>query len=54
MFERTITVGSASKAFGVPGWRAGWAYGPAELIEQIKKIHAVGVGFAAMPIQVCI
>ncbi|KAJ2801609.1 arylformamidase, partial [Coemansia guatemalensis] len=31
MWERTITVGSAGKLFGVTGWRVGWAIGPAEL-----------------------
>ena len=32
MFERTVTVGSAGKTFGMTGWKIGWVYGPPELI----------------------
>ena len=28
MFERTVTVGSAGKTFGMTGWKIGWVYGP--------------------------
>lgn len=30
--ERTVTIGSLSKSRNMPGWRVGWAVGPAELI----------------------
>lgn len=39
MWERTITIGSAGKAFSVTGWRVGWAYGPEHLIRVLKMIH---------------
>ncbi|XP_077528444.1 kynurenine aminotransferase-like isoform X3 [Haemaphysalis longicornis] len=39
MWERTITIGSAGKAFSVTGWRVGWAYGPEHLIRGLKMIH---------------
>ncbi len=32
MFERTVTVGSAGKTFGMTGWKIGWVYGPSDLI----------------------
>jgi aspartate/methionine/tyrosine aminotransferase len=32
MRERTITVGSGGKLFGLTGWRVAWAYGPAALV----------------------
>ena len=35
MAERTVTVSSLSKSRNMPGWRTGWAVGPAELIGQM-------------------
>ncbi|EPQ59322.1 PLP-dependent transferase [Gloeophyllum trabeum ATCC 11539] len=32
MWERTVTVGSAGKAFAATGWRVGWVIGPPSLI----------------------
>src|SRR5262245_3665626 len=32
MFERTLTLSSAGKAYSVTGWKVGWATGPAELV----------------------
>lgn len=39
MFERTISVGSAGKIFGVTGWKIGWCVGSAELIETVWRVH---------------
>jgi N-succinyldiaminopimelate aminotransferase len=39
MFERTITIGSAGKTFGMTGWKIGWAYGPPELIRGVRQSH---------------
>ncbi|XP_037559314.1 kynurenine aminotransferase-like isoform X1 [Dermacentor silvarum] len=39
MWERTITLGSAGKAFGTTGWRVGWAYGPENLLKGLKMVH---------------
>lgn len=36
MWERTITVSSASKTFNVTGWKIGWACGPADLIAGVR------------------
>ncbi len=38
MAERTVTLGSLSKSHAMPGWRAGWACGPAELITHMERL----------------
>jgi N-succinyldiaminopimelate aminotransferase len=39
MFERTVTIGSAGKSFGMTGWKVGWAYGPQALIKGVGQAH---------------
>jgi N-succinyldiaminopimelate aminotransferase len=39
MFERTVTIGSAGKTFGMTGWKIGWAYGSPELIAGVWRAH---------------
>ena len=39
MFERTVTVGSAGKTFGMTGWKIGWVYGHPELITGVWRAH---------------
>ncbi len=39
MFERTVTIGSAGKTFGMTGWKVGWVYGPAELVTGVWRSH---------------
>ncbi|KOC59587.1 Kynurenine--oxoglutarate transaminase 3 [Habropoda laboriosa] len=39
MYERTITIGSAGKTFSVTGWKLGWAYGPENLLYNLKVVH---------------
>ena len=38
MWERTITLCSAGKMFGITGWRLGWAFGHSALIEKLLRI----------------
>jgi len=38
MRKRTITVGSASKAYRMIGWRVGWVVGPAEFIADVARV----------------
>jgi aspartate/methionine/tyrosine aminotransferase len=38
-YERTIAVGSLSKAYGLPGLRTGWLLAPAPLVERIWRRH---------------
>lgn len=51
MWERTITIGSAGKTFSVTGWKIGWAYGPAELMENLQIVHESSVFTVATPLQ---
>lgn len=39
MFERTITIGSAGKTFGMTGWKVGWAYGHPDLVKGVAQAH---------------
>ena len=39
MFERTVTIGSAGKTFGMTGWKVGWVWGPPELITGAWRAH---------------
>ncbi|RZF39995.1 hypothetical protein LSTR_LSTR002398 [Laodelphax striatellus] len=51
MWERTITIGSAGKTFSVTGWKLGWAYGPAKLMENLRIVHQNCVYTCPTPIQ---
>ncbi|XP_065172687.1 kynurenine aminotransferase-like, partial [Atheta coriaria] len=51
MWERTITVGSAGKTFNITGWRTGWAYGPAGLMNNFKVIYQNSIYAHLTPIQ---
>lgn len=39
MYEKTLLINGFSKAFSMTGWRLGYACGPVELMEAMKKIH---------------
>ena len=43
MKERTIVINGFSKAFAMTGWRLGYAVGPAEIINQMTKIHQFAI-----------
>ena len=43
MRERTILINGFSKAYAMTGWRLGYAGGPAEIIEQMTKIHQFAI-----------
>ena len=43
MRERTIVVNGFSKSHAMTGWRLGYAYGPAEIIKQMLKIHQIAI-----------
>ena len=43
MKERTILINGFSKAYAMTGWRLGYACGPANIIEQMIKIHQFAI-----------
>ena len=43
MKERTIVINGFSKAFAMTGWRLGYAVGPAQIINQMTKIHQFAI-----------
>lgn len=51
MFDNTITCNSLSKTFSITGWRLGYVIGPAEVIENAKKVHDFLTVGAAAPLQ---
>ena len=51
MFDHTITCNSLSKTYSITGWRLGYLIGPAEVIENAKKVHDFLTVGAAAPLQ---
>lgn len=51
MRERTITLGSGGKLFALTGWRVGWAYGPAQLLQPLSRAHTHLTFNAPTPLQ---
>ncbi len=43
MKERTVVVNGFSKAFAMTGWRLGYAFGPAPIIKEMRKVHQYGI-----------
>ena len=43
MKERTVIASGFSKAFAMTGWRLGYAVGPAEIVEQMLKVHQYAI-----------
>ncbi len=43
MKEKTIVINGFSKAFAMTGWRIGFACGPRDALEQMKKIHQYAI-----------
>ncbi|XP_038649710.1 kynurenine--oxoglutarate transaminase 3-like [Scyliorhinus canicula] len=51
MWERTITIGSAGKAFSVTGWKLGWSIGPEHLIKHLQTVQQNTIYTCCTPIQ---
>jgi len=51
MQERTITINGLSKSYSVTGWRVGWAVGPPEITNAIRKVHDFLTVGAPAPLQ---
>lgn len=39
MWERTFTISSAGKTFGLTGWKTGWVCAPVELTKAVRLVH---------------
>lgn len=52
MWERTVTIGSAGKIFGVTGWKIGWAYGHERIMKNLAVVHLNSVFTVPTPLQV--
>lgn len=50
--ERTVTISSTGKTFGLTGWKIGWAVGPEQLIKAIHNVHQFSTFCVAHPLQV--
>jgi aminotransferase len=51
MQDRTITINGLSKSYSVTGWRVGWAVGPPEITNAIRKVHDFLTVGAPAPLQ---
>jgi len=51
MWDRTLTIGSASKLLSLTGWRVGWATGPEELVKAARTMHAYTTFCSPSPLQ---
>ncbi|OQR78342.1 kynurenine--oxoglutarate transaminase 3-like [Tropilaelaps mercedesae] len=51
MWDRTITIGSCGKSFAVTGWHIGWAYGPSQLLESLRRVHLLTLNSCPTPMQ---
>lgn len=54
MAERTVTLSSAGKTFGVTGFKIGWCIGPSDLLEGAKRMHEFSMFAVAHPLQVAV
>jgi aspartate/methionine/tyrosine aminotransferase len=50
--NRTITISSTGKTFGLTGWKIGWACGPKEIIKAIHNVHQFTTFCVAHPLQI--
>ena len=51
MKERTFTLSSLGKTFGVTGWKIGWACGPEPMTKALRNIHQFTTFCANHPFQ---
>lgn len=49
--DQTILLGGFSKTFGMPGWRLGYAVGPAEVIDKMRTLQQFSYVCAPAPLQ---
>ncbi len=52
LYDRTITISSTGKTFGLTGWKIGWAAGPSKIIKAIHNVHQFSTFCVAHPFQI--
>jgi N-succinyldiaminopimelate aminotransferase len=50
-WERTLSVSSIGKSFGITGWKIGWVTGPADLVAAVRAAHQWIPFAVATPLQ---
>ncbi len=51
MYERTFTISSAGKTFGLTGWKTGWVCAPAPLSKAVRLVHQYVTFSVTTPLQ---
>ena len=51
MADRTVTINGLSKTYSVTGWRVGWAVGPPNVTNAVRKVHDFLTVGAPAPLQ---
>lgn len=51
MYQRTLSCSSLSKTYSITGWRLGYVIGPANVIQEARKVHDFLTVGAAAPLQ---
>jgi N-succinyldiaminopimelate aminotransferase len=54
LWERTVTVSSAGKTFGLTGWKVGWAIAPPPLRSAVQAAHQFVTFATASPLQAAV
>jgi aspartate/methionine/tyrosine aminotransferase len=49
--DLTVTIGSASKTYGITGWRVGWAVAHEKITNGLRQVHDFMTVCAATPLQ---
>jgi aminotransferase len=52
--DKTVTINSASKTYGVTGWRVGWTLASRGLTDSLRKVHDFLTVCAATPLQTAV
>lgn len=54
MYDRVLQLGGFSKTYGIPGWRMGYATGPADLLDKMRTLQQFSFVCAPAPFQMAV
>ena len=49
--DNVVVINAVSKLFSMTGWRLGWAYGPADRVDRMVRVHQYAQACASAPAQ---